>query len=82
VLLPLLRESPSWNYEVVVSGGGYEIWWTNTNVIDGFNVAIGLRYGHGTRNGGYVAGQNYITPALKPVFDKIADAVWEEVRKA
>lgn len=72
----------SWDYEIVLEGGSVSIWWTNTNVVNGFNVAIGLQYGHGTGSGGYVAGYDFINPALRPVFDKIAEGVWEEVRKA
>lgn len=72
----------SWSYEIVEDGGRVTIWWTNTNVIDGFNVAIGLQYGHGTGNGGWVEGEDYINGALKPIFDKLADNVWKEVQSA
>jgi hypothetical protein len=72
----------SWTYEVIRSGGAVTIWWKNTNVINGFNVAIGLQYGHGTGTGGWVEGYDYINPALKPIFDEIADDVWKEVQQA
>lgn len=72
----------SWTYEVDRSGGGVTIWWINTHDVGGFNVAIGLQYGHGTGTGGWVQGYDYINPALKPVFDRIANGVWEEVQKA
>lgn len=70
----------SWGYEIVQNGSEISIWWTNDNIHNGFKVAIGLQYGHGT-NGGYVQGQDYINPALKPIFDEIANAIWEEVQK-
>jgi hypothetical protein len=72
----------SWTYEIVDEGGGQTIWFTNTHEVNGFNVAVGLQYGHATGTGGYVPGTDYINPALKPIFDKIADAVWKEVQKA
>lgn len=72
----------SWEYEIEKSSGSVTIWWKNTNQVNGFNVAIGLQYGHGTGTGGWVAGYDYINPALKPIFDEIADAVWKEVQKA
>jgi hypothetical protein len=72
----------SWGYEIVDEGGLVTIWWTNTNTINGFNVAIGLQYGHGTGNGGWVEGQDYMNPVLKPIFDKIATNVWKEVQSA
>lgn len=74
--------SDSWDYEIVRKDGNTTIWWRNTNVVNGFHVAIGLQYGHGTRAGGFIVGQDYINPALKPIFDDIADAVWKEVQKA
>lgn len=72
----------AWGYEIETKGDQYSIWWTNTNVVNGFNVAIGLQYGHGTGTGGFVAGQDYINPALRPIFDRIAANVWKEVQKA
>ena len=71
-----------WTFEIDRSGGEVTIWWINTHVVNGFNVAIGLQYGHGTGTGGWVAGYDYINPALKPIFDEIADDVWNEVKKA
>lgn len=72
----------SWEYEIEEKNGSYTLWWLNTNEIDGFNVAVGLQYGHGTGTGGWVAGYDYINPALKPILDKLADEVWKEVQKA
>lgn len=71
----------SWGYEIRQNGSEISIWWTNTHIENGFKVAIGLQYGHGTGNGGYVAGREYINSALHPVFDEIANAVWEEVQR-
>lgn len=72
----------SWTYEIEESGGSVTIWWKNTNVVDGFNVAVGLQYGHGTGTGGWIQGQDYINPTLKKTFDAIDKLVWEEVRNA
>lgn len=72
----------SWSYEIERSGGGITIWWINTHNVNGFNVAIGLQYGHGTGWGGWVEGYDFINPALKPVFDELADNVWKEVQRA
>ena len=74
--------SASWGYEIEQVGEQFVIWWTNSNTIDGFNVAIGLQYGHGTGTGGWVQGYDYINPAMRPIFDKIADKAWEEVRRS
>lgn len=69
----------SWDYEISVTRSGYSISWTNSNVVDGVPIAIILQYGHGTRNGGYVQGINYINPAIRPIFDKIQEELWKEV---
>lgn len=73
----------SWNYyiEQNESKSGISVVWENSNVQKGVNIAIILQYGHGTRNGGYVVGRDYINPALRPIFDKMADAAWKEVTR-
>lgn len=73
------KTASSWDYRIEQKAGTYSIIWTNSNVNNGVNIAIILQYGHGTRNGGYVQGRDYINPAIKPVMDKIAEAVWKEV---
>ncbi len=71
--------SRSWRYEVHQSKGKHMLWFTNDNVIDGIPVAILIQYGHGTKNGGYVQGYDYINPVIRPLFDKIANDAWKEV---
>ena len=75
------KTASSWDYEVLVSGGGVTLQWTNSNITDGVSIAIILQYGHGTRNGGYVVGRDYINPAMRPLFDKMADEAWKAVIK-
>ena len=72
----------SWTYKIRRSRGSAEIIWSNTNTINGFKVAIALQYGHGTGTGGYVSGRDYINPAIQPLMDQIAEAVWKEVTRA
>jgi hypothetical protein len=70
----------SWSSEVQFSGGGCTIFWRNNHLDPaGTPIAIMLQTGHGTGTGGYVQGRDYINPAIRPVFDQIADAVWKEV---
>jgi len=72
----------SWGYEIKRSRSSFEIIWTNSDVENGFPVAIMIQYGHGTGNGGYVRGQDYINPAMRPIFDKIIEDLWTEVTTA
>ena len=72
----------SWGYEIKRTNKGATISWFNTNVENGVNVAIIIQYGHGTRNGGWVEGRDYINPAMRSIFDAIAESAWKEVTQS
>lgn len=72
----------SWSYEVKETNNGAILYFNNDNAPYGVSVAFLLQYGHATRNGGYVQGIDFINPALKPIFDSIADDIWKEVTSA
>lgn len=74
--------SESWDYVIEDKNGFYSITWTNSNIENGFPVVIGIQFGHGTGTGGYVQGQDFINPAIRPIFDKIVERVWKEVTSA
>lgn len=69
----------SWDYEIIQNESSISIVWNNSHVEKGVNIAVILQYGHGTRHGGWVEGVDYINPALRPIFDAMADAAWKEV---
>lgn len=71
----------SWYYEVTHNSGSAKITFNNSHINKGVPIAIILQYGHGTRNGGWVEGRDYINPAVQPLFDKIVDEAWREVTK-
>lgn len=68
-----------WTYDIERSGNRYSVVWKNDNINNGVNIALILQLGHGTGTGGYVQGIDYINPALKPVFDQLAEEAWQEV---
>ena len=76
------KTSESWTYEIERNDTTTRISWINTNTNQNVNIAIILQYGHGTGTGGDVEGIDYINPALKPIFDYIAEGVWREVTSA
>lgn len=76
------KTANSWYYEVKRIRGGWEIVFSNSNIQDGFPVAIMLQYGHGTGTGGYVPGRDYINPEIQPIFDKIEEEAWKAVTSA
>jgi hypothetical protein len=71
----------SWSYTIVARPGYYSVRWHNSNAEYGVPVAILIQYGHGTKNGGYVEGRDFIMPAIRPIFDQLADEAWKEVTK-
>ena len=73
------RTADCWSYEIRSEIGATSLVFTNSNENKGVNIAVILQYGHGTRNGGYVQGIDYINPALEPVLQQIADACFKEV---
>ena len=73
------KTAESWSYEIVEEKGRTAIYWRNSHVVNGVNIAVVLQYGHGTRNGGFVEGINYIPPAIRPIFTQMANEVWKEV---
>ena len=75
------KTASSWYYRITHKNGSTTISFHNSNIQNGVPIAILLQYGHGTRNGGYVQGRDYINPAIQPIFRKIADDAWKEVTK-
>ena len=71
----------SWYYKIENNKESATITFYNSNVQNGVPIAIILQYGHGTRNGGWVEGRDYINPAIQPIFDQIVDDAWREVNK-
>lgn len=76
------KTAASWTYEIERTPESTTISWLNTNENNGVNIAVILQYGHGTGTGGYVRGTDYINPAMKPIFEAIAEEAWKEVVKA
>jgi hypothetical protein len=71
----------SWGYRIVKDKKRPGIEWVNTNIVSGIPVAILIQYGHGTGTGGWVQGRDYINPVMHPVFDQIANDIWEKVKR-
>lgn len=71
----------SWYYEIKRQNGSVSIVFNNSHINKGVPIAIILQYGHGTGTGGWVQGRDYINPAIRPIFDRIAEDAWKEVTK-
>lgn len=73
------RAASSWGYKVTKKGAIYSIVWTNDDVEDGFPVVIMIQLGHATGTGGWVEGIDFINPAIRPIFEMIADKILKAV---
>lgn len=69
----------SWYYEIIRNNGSIVINFNNSNIQNGVPIAVVIQYGHGTGTGGWVQGRDYINPAVRPIFDKLANEAWKEV---
>ena len=70
----------SWYYEIKRDKNTVTLSFLNSNIQNGQNIAIILDVGHGTKNGGWVEGRNYIEPAIRPIFDELAAQSWQEIK--
>lgn len=73
------KTAASWDYEVTIAPGSATLTWTNSNTNQGIPIALLIQYGHGTPTGGYVPGQDYIKPAIRPIMDELTKELWKEV---
>jgi hypothetical protein len=73
--------SSSWSYEIHREPGEVRIEWHNSDIEHGFPIVIGLQYGHATKSGTWVEGVDFINPALRPIFEEIANNVSKEVKR-
>lgn len=71
----------SWYYRIENKNGSAAIVFCNSHIQNGVPIAIILQYGHGTRNGGWAEGRDYINPALQPIFDELVKEAWKEATK-
>ena len=69
--------SESWGYTLEGGPGHYTLVFHHYDIEGGYNVALLIRYGHGTGTGGYVAPRDFITPALQPIFDNLINDIWK-----
>ena len=73
------KTASSWYYRISTIKSGVKIEWLNSSQKDGIPIVILLQYGHGLHQGGYVEGTDFINPAIKQVFDELAENAWKEL---
>ena len=73
------KTAESWTYEIVQERGRLALYWKNTNINNGVNIALIIQHGHATRSGSFIEGIDYINPAIRPIFNEMAKEAWKEV---
>lgn len=73
------RLAHSWYYDIEHTDTGVKIIWSNSDIEGGYNVAILVQYGHGTKSGRYVPGKDFINPAMAPIFEQLTKELLKEV---
>lgn len=71
----------SWRFEIQAVSNGQVITWYNDSVDDEFMVVLGIEFGHGTGNGGYVMARPFIDSSIEPIFKKMGAEIIKEVSK-
>lgn len=78
------KTAACWSYDIKIDSQGARLIFSNSNLSKGTTgppVVVLLYYGHATARGGYVPPNDFITPAIRPIFDEIAEKAWKELVK-
>lgn len=70
----------SWSYEIEQREKSICIYFNNSNVQNGLNIALLVDTGHSTRTGQWVAGKNYIEEPIRKAYEKILHETWEALK--
>ena len=76
------RTAASWRYETEVTDYSVTLSFHNDSMgSDGKTPIVFLiHYGHGTKNGGYVPPNDFMSPILTRLYDELSKEVWEVLR--
>ena len=73
----------AWKYEITERDEGIiTLSYINNNSTDtGASIVLLLMFGHGTKDGTYVEGNDFVYPTIKPIFNEMASKIWREVKR-
>ena len=69
----------AWTYKVAGNKERYTITWSNSVMAGSVPLVLLLQYGHGTKSGYFLRGQDFINPALRPLYKSLAKRLTEEM---
>lgn len=69
----------SWYYTINKNGSETTLSFNNSHIVDGVNIAIMIQYGHMSRNNTWIEGNDFVSPALDPIFDEMVRNIKEGI---
>lgn len=69
----------AWSYKIVGNRDHYKLIWTNSVMAGRAPLVLMIQYGHATKSGGWYVGKDFINPALRPIYEGIAEELAKEV---
>lgn len=70
-----------WSYQIEEDKEGIKLYFNNSYVNNGVNIALLVDTGHATSGGHWVAGKHYIQQPVQDAFDKILDETWRKLKR-
>lgn len=67
----------SWSYEIISDSRKVSLFFNNSYIQNGVNIAIVIDVGHGTSSGKYVEGLHYLDEPTQKAYDRIIEETWE-----
>lgn len=77
---PTEEIAKGWSYEIISKRSNVSLFFNNSCVKDGVNIAIVIDTGHGTSSGYWVSGKNYLKKPIADAYDRIIKETWEELK--
>lgn len=69
-----------WSYTIESDHKQVSLYFCNSYVENGLNIALLIDKGHGTANGNWVTGKHYIDGQIKEAYRKILEAARKEIK--
>lgn len=69
----------AWSYEIKKNKNSYFLYFNNSYVNNGVNIALLVDKGHATKSGKWIEGKNYIDGPIDEAYKQIIEAAKEEL---
>lgn len=77
---PTSEISEGWSYDIISDKKKVSLFFNNSANQNGENIAIIIDLGHGTIDGNWVPGKNYLSEPIKKTYEKLLDVTWRALK--